>query len=158
MIEPKPHALGLWTGAPGSARRKQATPAGCKGLRACQCPPSMQVAKDFEAQAFTLVPPGGGQGAQQAQRGVMRVNCIDCLDRTNVVQGVLARKVRAVFFHPRHAWRSPLGLSGEGWEGRVLRATPVERAACKPFCATSKPAAPERVVFCRRRSRRCFSR
>ncbi len=27
------------------------------------------------------------------QSGVIRTNCIDCLDRTNVVQGVLARKV-----------------------------------------------------------------
>ena len=26
------------------------------------------------------------------QSGVMRVNCIDCLDRTNVVQGLLGRK------------------------------------------------------------------
>lgn len=25
----------------------------------------------------------------------MRTNCIDCLDRTNVMQGVLGRKVRA---------------------------------------------------------------
>jgi hypothetical protein len=29
------------------------------------------------------------------QQGVMRINCIDCLDRTNVVQGVVARKVGA---------------------------------------------------------------
>lgn len=27
------------------------------------------------------------------QRGVVRVNCMDCLDRTNVVQGVIARNV-----------------------------------------------------------------
>jgi phosphatidylinositol 4-phosphatase len=27
------------------------------------------------------------------QRGVFRVNCIDCLDRTNVVQSALARAV-----------------------------------------------------------------
>ena len=26
------------------------------------------------------------------QEGVFRTNCIDCLDRTNVVQGLLARK------------------------------------------------------------------
>lgn len=26
------------------------------------------------------------------QRGVFRVNCIDCLDRTNVVQSLLARR------------------------------------------------------------------
>ena len=28
----------------------------------------------------------------QRQSGVLRINCIDCLDRTNVVQGWLARK------------------------------------------------------------------
>ena len=28
----------------------------------------------------------------QKQSGVLRINCIDCLDRTNVVQGWLARK------------------------------------------------------------------
>jgi len=28
---------------------------------------------------------------QQSQEGVFRTNCIDCLDRTNVVQGMLAR-------------------------------------------------------------------
>lgn len=27
------------------------------------------------------------------QRGVFRVNCIDCLDRTNVVQSAFAREV-----------------------------------------------------------------
>ena len=27
------------------------------------------------------------------QRGVMRTNCMDCLDRTNVVQSVVARAV-----------------------------------------------------------------
>jgi len=28
-----------------------------------------------------------------AQDGVFRTNCIDCLDRTNVVQGMLAKRV-----------------------------------------------------------------
>lgn len=28
-----------------------------------------------------------------AQRGVFRINCIDCLDRTNVVQGLLAKRM-----------------------------------------------------------------
>lgn len=27
------------------------------------------------------------------QRGVFRINCIDCLDRTNVVQGLLAKRM-----------------------------------------------------------------
>jgi len=34
----------------------------------------------------------GGPGGGGRQRGALRVNCIDCLDRTNVVQGWLARK------------------------------------------------------------------
>lgn len=33
-----------------------------------------------------------GAGTSLRQRGIMRTNCIDCLDRTNVVQGWLARK------------------------------------------------------------------
>jgi hypothetical protein len=31
------------------------------------------------------------RGQRQHQEGVFRTNCIDCLDRTNVVQGLLAR-------------------------------------------------------------------
>ena len=27
------------------------------------------------------------------QKGVFRMNCVDCLDRTNVVQGLLARRI-----------------------------------------------------------------
>lgn len=33
-----------------------------------------------------------GDGAASVQTGVVRTNCIDCLDRTNVVQGMLGRK------------------------------------------------------------------
>uniref|UniRef100_A0A7S2WKG3 SAC domain-containing protein n=1 Tax=Rhizochromulina marina TaxID=1034831 RepID=A0A7S2WKG3_9STRA len=33
------------------------------------------------------------QDADRAQRGVLRTNCIDCLDRTNVVQSIFARKL-----------------------------------------------------------------
>lgn len=45
----------------------------------------LQVRQDFEAQGFFQAQPG--KGAARSQAGVMRVNCIDCLDRTNVVQG-----------------------------------------------------------------------
>lgn len=31
--------------------------------------------------------------SQQEQKGVFRTNCMDCLDRTNVVQSVLARNI-----------------------------------------------------------------
>ncbi|KAJ9531855.1 hypothetical protein QJQ45_022032 [Haematococcus lacustris] len=50
-----------------------------------------QISADFTAQGFLRVDPASGAVARQ-QGGVVRVNCIDCLDRTNVVQGVLARK------------------------------------------------------------------
>lgn len=29
---------------------------------------------------------------RKTQRGVMRTNCMDCLDRTNVVQNLIARR------------------------------------------------------------------
>ncbi|GFH13850.1 SAC domain-containing protein, partial [Haematococcus lacustris] len=53
-----------------------------------------QVSSDFTAQGFFRLNTASREVARQ-QSGVMRVNCIDCLDRTNVVQGVLARKVGA---------------------------------------------------------------
>ena len=50
------------------------------------------------------------------QRGVFRVNCIDCLDRTNVVQVSIFRRVRLVpYEHPlqsafaRHILNKQLG-------------------------------------------------
>ena len=46
-----------------------------------------QIRGDFEQFGFYTE----GQGISTRQEGVFRVNCIDCLDRTNVVQGVLAR-------------------------------------------------------------------
>ena len=33
-----------------------------------------------------------GDVVRRRQTGVLRTNCIDCLDRTNVVQGMLGRK------------------------------------------------------------------
>lgn len=43
------------------------------------------------------------------QRGVIRTNCVDCLDRTNVVQSVIARKILLQWLsklkiveHPKH--------------------------------------------------------
>lgn len=35
----------------------------------------------------------GAWHVDQWQKGVMRTNCMDCLDRTNVVQGIIARKM-----------------------------------------------------------------
>ena len=37
------------------------------------------------------------KAALRAQRGVFRVNCLDCLDRTNVVQEFISRKVIELF-------------------------------------------------------------
>jgi len=59
-------------------------------LCASLCP---QVAAEFAAQGFHQWHTQTGRVSKN-QDGVMRVNCIDCLDRTNVVQGVFARKVR----------------------------------------------------------------
>lgn len=48
-----------------------------------------QIAGDFERWGFYAE---GGAGGPVRQGGVFRTNCIDCLDRTNVVQGLLGRK------------------------------------------------------------------
>eukprot|EP00977_Amphora_coffeiformis_P013477 scaffold3570_cov227-Amphora_coffeaeformis.AAC.11 len=37
--------------------------------------------------------PNEGWKVEQWQTGVMRTNCMDCLDRTNVVQGIIARRI-----------------------------------------------------------------
>ncbi|KAK9864404.1 hypothetical protein WJX84_006665 [Apatococcus fuscideae] len=47
-----------------------------------------EVQPDFEQFGWYLQ---DADGVRQRQRGVFRTNCIDCLDRTNVVQGLLAR-------------------------------------------------------------------
>jgi hypothetical protein len=39
-----------------------------------------------------MITPLPGQ-VTSSQSGVVRTNCIDCLDRTNVVQGLIARYV-----------------------------------------------------------------
>lgn len=46
--------------------------------------------EDFSRHGFFQS--GALPGDKQRQQGVVRVNCIDCLDRTNVVQGLLGRK------------------------------------------------------------------
>lgn len=46
--------------------------------------------EDFNRQGFFQS--GSLPGDKQRQHGTVRVNCIDCLDRTNVVQGLLGRK------------------------------------------------------------------
>ena len=48
----------------------------------------LEVQKDFDQFSYYLQ---DADGVRQRQRGVFRTNCIDCLDRTNVVQGLLAR-------------------------------------------------------------------
>ncbi len=49
-----------------------------------------QLEGDWERFGYFFQPADGVPAAQQS--GVMRINCIDCLDRTNVVQGLLGRK------------------------------------------------------------------
>lgn len=49
----------------------------------------------LEEQGYFQASCNGDEGwkAERWQTGVMRTNCMDCLDRTNVVQGVIARSV-----------------------------------------------------------------
>lgn len=48
-----------------------------------------EIAEDFEKQGYFLIDKDGN--VLEEQRGVIRSNCIDCLDRTNVTQSYLAR-------------------------------------------------------------------
>ncbi|KAF5199854.1 Phosphoinositide phosphatase sac8 [Thalictrum thalictroides] len=48
------------------------------------------ICEDFEKQGFFLIDKGGEIIVEQ--KGAVRANCIDCLDRTNVTQSYLARK------------------------------------------------------------------
>ncbi|KAM7526495.1 hypothetical protein LguiA_016397 [Lonicera macranthoides] len=49
-----------------------------------------QISEDFEKQGYFLLDAEGQIIAEQ--KGIIRSNCIDCLDRTNVTQSYLARK------------------------------------------------------------------
>lgn len=49
-----------------------------------------QLKEDFQRDGFYRE--GATAEGGERQRGVVRTNCIDCLDRTNVVQGLLGRK------------------------------------------------------------------
>lgn len=54
-----------------------------------------KVDADLDAQGWTLTVPLGSSGSprRRKQAGVVRTNCIDNLDRTNVVQSLIARRV-----------------------------------------------------------------
>lgn len=76
---------------------------GCGPPRPATC---TQVQEDFVRHSYFRAK---GGAVESRAGGVMRTNCIDCLDRTNVVQGVLARKVRTRTRATRctsciHAW------------------------------------------------------
>ncbi|KAK3406844.1 hypothetical protein EUGRSUZ_K02976 [Eucalyptus grandis] len=49
-----------------------------------------QISEDFEKQGYFLIDVGGK--ILEEQKGIIRSNCIDCLDRTNVTQSFLAQK------------------------------------------------------------------
>ena len=73
----------------------------------------------FQANVVTASA-GGGQRRQQwsvvkQQRGVFRTNCIDCLDRTNVVQAALAQHV----LHGQLSTLLPSVVSGSVLPGQV---------------------------------------
>ncbi|XP_054783868.1 phosphoinositide phosphatase SAC8 isoform X2 [Prosopis cineraria] len=49
-----------------------------------------QISEDFERQRYLLI--DGKGNVLEEQRGIIRANCIDCLDRTNVTQCYLGQK------------------------------------------------------------------
>ncbi|KAL7136216.1 hypothetical protein ABFS83_10G014600 [Erythranthe nasuta] len=49
-----------------------------------------EISEDFENQGYLILDPEGKILAEQ--KGIIRSNCIDCLDRTNVTQSYLAQK------------------------------------------------------------------
>jgi hypothetical protein len=64
----------------------------------------------------------GQEVVSQRQNGVFRTNCMDCLDRTNVVQSVLARNVL-------HRQLHALGLSGKP-TGEAFQPLPAGLETC----------------------------
>ena len=64
----------------------------------------------------------GQEVVSQRQNGVFRTNCMDCLDRTNVVQSVLARNVL-------HRQLHALGLAGKP-TGEAFQPLPAGLEAC----------------------------
>ncbi|KAF3448173.1 hypothetical protein FNV43_RR08884 [Rhamnella rubrinervis] len=53
-----------------------------------------QISEEFEKQGYFLVDTDGN--ILEEQKGIIRSNCIDCLDRTNVTQSFLAQKSLSV--------------------------------------------------------------
>ena len=51
--------------------------------------------------------PGERPSKKNMQKGIFRTNCMDCLDRTNVVQSVFARQLLV-------KWMSKLGMMNKG--------------------------------------------
>jgi len=54
------------------------------------------------------------------QAGVMRTNCMDCLDRTNVVQGVFSRIVAHLQMHSMGISAKPQGKPFEEFKYKTL--------------------------------------
>lgn len=92
-----------------------------------------QIVGDFDAFSYWQ---RGGMVPEQRQSGVLRINCIDCLDRTNVVQGYVARHhLEAVL---RQAKALPTGGSLPADLPQVRCAWPcqlIRPAACLARCS-----------------------
>lgn len=56
----------------------------------------------------------------EEQKGVMRTNCMDCLDRTNVVQSVFSRRIAHVQLFNLKAEGAPRGLPFEPFKANEL--------------------------------------
>lgn len=56
---------------------------------------------DLKEQGYCLASIQSSSGLKliSKQQGVVRTNCIDCLDRTNVVQGVIAQRTLNLQLH-----------------------------------------------------------
>lgn len=53
--------------------------------------PSLESMGWYHSQSASTSPSGGEVKVLSRQKGVIRTNCMDCLDRTNVTQSTLAR-------------------------------------------------------------------
>lgn len=84
------------------------------------CPPfCVQVSKAFAAYGFFLMEKGV---VIRRQEGVMRINCIDCLDRTNVIQVCTSLAGRE---------------AGTAWSTAMLLPTRASRKWAQGWCSAS---------------------
>lgn len=62
------------------------------------------IQRDLDEQGYFLLSLASWKVVRK-QSGVIRTNCIDCLDRTNVVQGVVAQRAVNIQLHQMGVFR-----------------------------------------------------